>query len=452
MEESLFIEWVNQYFPGITIRVVEKLNDTKNPLTYLHRRLLSKDYSVTGKWEALSASFSLVAADVVAMDSSLPLKKRDSISSANGDIPKMGMEMWLNEKQLSELDVLVAQNATKETLLKKLFADTPKVIGGIYERLEGMFLQGLSTGITLVQDDENVGVGIRLNYGYLAENKFTSDVAWSDPALKPFTDLQPILDKAAVDGNAIIRIFLDRPTFNNVAKSTEARELYASSVDFFGTNIPIPSLIKLNVATQDKYGFVFEIVDRVIKYEKNGVRVSKKPWAAGQVVCVCADTLGSLMYATLAEVNHPVDNVSYNVVDDFILVSKYRMNRPSLSEFTSSQARVAPVIGNVDQIYTLDTTVTTPQNPPVVTAPADKAVTTATTSLAGTAAAQDGKTIVSKLWSQVSGPSSAGIASPAALSTNITGMVTGVYVFRFSATDSDNLTSAADVTVTATVA
>jgi hypothetical protein len=359
MEQSLFIQWVNKFFPGITVRVVETLNDTKNPLTYLHRRMLRKDFSVNGKWESVTTANTMVMADVVAMDSSLPLKKRDAISKANGDITKMGMELKLNEKQLTELDALVAQNATDAQILAKLFADTPKVIGGIYERLEAMFLEGLSTGLTLVEDTENVGTGIRLDYGFLTANKFGVATLWSNTAAKPFDDIEAVLEKARVDGNVITRALIERVAFNNLAKTTQAKELFAFNSGFVGSNIPVPSLAQVNSFTSDRYGFVFEIVDRSVKYEKNGTQTAVKPFATGAVTFVCDDVVGSLTWARLAEMNHPVENVSYSTVDDYILVSKFRQNKPSLSEYTSSQARVVPVINNVDRIYLLDSTTVT---------------------------------------------------------------------------------------------
>lgn len=359
MEQSLFIQWVNKFFPGITLRVVETLNDTKNPLTYLHRRMLRKDFSVNGKWESVTTANTMVMADVVAMDSSLPLKKRDAISKANGDITKMGMELKLNEKQLTELDALVAQNATDAQILAKLFADTPKVIGGVYERLEAMFLEGLSTGLTLVEDTENVGTGIRLDYGFLTANKFGVTTLWSNTAAKPFDDIELVLEKARVDGNVITRALIERVAFNNLAKTTQAKELFAFNSGFVGSNIPVPSLNQVNSFTSDRYGFVFEIVDRSVKYEKNGTQTAVKPFATGAVTFVCDDVIGSLTWARLAEMNHPVENVSYSTVDDYILVSKFRQNKPSLSEYTSSQARVVPVINNVDRIYLLDSTTVT---------------------------------------------------------------------------------------------
>lgn len=356
MEQSLFISWVNKFFPGITLRVVENLNDTKNPLTYLHRTRLKKDYSVTGKWETISSANTMVMADIVAMDSELPLKKRDSISKANGDIPKMGMELKLNEKQLSDLDVLVAQGGSDSQILQKLFADTPKVIGGIYERMEEMFLQGLSTGVTLVEDSENVGTGIRLDYGIPAANKFGVTKVWTDTTATPFDDIKRLLVKANADGNAPSIVYMDQNTFDNIAKTAQAKELYAFSQNFVGANIPAPSVSQLNAFTSGRYNFTFEIVNRSVRREKNGVQTITQPWAAGQVTFTPAGVLGSITYARLAEQNHPVENVTYSTVDDFILVSKYRQNKPSLSEYTSSQARVVPVINNVESIYLLDST------------------------------------------------------------------------------------------------
>lgn len=356
MEQSLFIQYVNKYFPGIVVKIVSNLNDSTKVPTYLHRSMLKKVLSVTGKWEAIISNNTLVAADVVAMDSSLPLKKRDSIGKASGDIPKMGMELKLNEQQLTNLDTLIAQGGTEADVLSMLFTDTPKVIGGIYERNEAMFLQALSTGVTLVEDSENVGTGIRVDFGYLTKNKFGVAVVWSSTATsKPIEDIERVLAQAASDGNTITKVLMDKTAFNNFVKNAEVKEAYAFYAGFVGDNIPAPSVSKMTEATKDKWGFEIVIIDRSVKYEKNGVQTSQKPWADGAVVFLTSDQVGTLAYARLAEQNHPVANVSYELADGFILVSKYRSNKPSLSEFTSSQARVVPVIAGVESIYLLDT-------------------------------------------------------------------------------------------------
>jgi hypothetical protein len=354
MEASLFIEYVQKLFKKIAHGVVTRLNGTEKKLTYLHRTRLRKEYSVSGKWESITVNGSMVAADYVAMDSSLPLKMRDSFGKASGDIPKQGMELALNEQQLTDLDVMVAQNEPESAISAKLFQDTPKVIGGIYEKNEASYLIGLSTGVTVVEDDKNTGTGIRLDFKYLPENKFgTSSVVWSNPASTPLTDINTkILAKASLDGKTVNTVFIDRGTFNNIAKTGEAKDLYAMSIGNFGETKPVPNLTRLNAAVQDEYGYVFQIVDRSVTVEKNGVRSAFKPWADGAVAAVTSDIDGTLTYAKLAEQNHPVANVTYELVDDYILVSKYRQNKPSLAEFTSSQARVAPVIS--ETVYLLD--------------------------------------------------------------------------------------------------
>lgn len=356
MEESLFIEWVNKYFKGITIRVVETLNGEKSPRTYLHRELLRKDFSVTGKWETLIGQNQMVAADYVSMDSSLPLKSRGSLGKASGDIPKQGIEFTLNEKQLSELDLLVAQNGTTEQILAKLFADTPKAIGGIWEKNEFAFLQGLSTGVTLVEDPQNVGSGIRLDFGYLADHKFS--MPYITPDLDVEAYLQPLLDKADSDGNKPAVAYTDRATINALRSTEWAKQLFVTSggvtVVDSNSKLPRPSLSKLNEVLMDEYGFVFREVNRSVRLQKNNVNTDVKPWAPGAIVFANAGVVGSLTYARLAEQNHPVDGVAYQLVDDYILASKFRTNRPSLKEFTTAQARSVPVISNVDEIYLLN--------------------------------------------------------------------------------------------------
>lgn len=353
MEQSLFIEWVKKFFPGITVSVVERLNDSKNQPGYLHRQLLKKDYSVTGKWESINAANTLVMADVVAMDSSLPLKKRDSYGRASGDIPKMGMKLYLNERQLTDLQTLIAQGGTDKQILAKLFADVPKAVGGIYERNEEIFLQGLSSGVALVEDTENVGIGVRLDYGIPSANKFGVGTIWSNAAAKPFDDIQKGLSAASAAGNSVGVVYMDRTTFNNLAATTQAKELFAFNSNFVGSNIPAASLAQMNQFTSARYNFSIVVIDRSVRYEKNGVQTVKKPWTAGMVALAPAGNLGSLVYARLAEQNSPVGGVTYQTVDDFILVSKYRKNDP-LAEYTSSQARVVPVLSNTDQIYLID--------------------------------------------------------------------------------------------------
>ncbi|WP_448518550.1 PKD domain-containing protein [Rhodoflexus sp.] len=90
-----------------------------------------------------------------------------------------------------------------------------------------------------------------------------------------------------------------------------------------------------------------------------------------------------------------------------------------------------------------------PNRPPVVSAGTNRSITlpTNSTTLTGTASDPDG-TVASTRWTQVSGPNTATIASNTALSTTVSGLVQGTYVFRLTATDNAGATANADVTIT----
>ncbi|MDB5241437.1 MAG: hypothetical protein JWP57_2062, partial [Spirosoma sp.] len=99
MNPSQFLALIVTQFAGIVAGVTTRLNGRiEGPLAYLHKTMLQVEYSVSGKWESFFADNSQVAADIVAMDSPLPLKKRDSLGRASGDIPKQGQERQLNER------------------------------------------------------------------------------------------------------------------------------------------------------------------------------------------------------------------------------------------------------------------------------------------------------------------------------------------------------------------
>jgi hypothetical protein len=354
MEKSLFPQWVDKYFKIFAQKIIEKLNGTTNPLTYFHRTMLKKVYSPTLRWGSLSSSNTVVSADVVAMDSSLPLKKRDSIKKADGEIPKIGMKLALNETTMNELNILLAVGGQDSEVLRKLFADTNKVVSGIWERLEYMFHQALSTGMILVADDDNPGLGIRVNFNHPASNKFGVTKGWSDSDAKPIDDIDRVIEAARPAGNTIRYVLMDKATWNKFKVNQQVREQYAFYRDFVGSNIPpVQSVEKANEFLQAAYGITIQVVDRHVLVEKDGKQKSVKPWADNAVVFLTDLNVGSLTYGRLAEETFPDKAVDYQKVDDFILVSKYHKNDP-IKEFTSSQAIVLPVIDNIDNIYILD--------------------------------------------------------------------------------------------------
>jgi hypothetical protein len=353
MNQSLFIEYLAKYFPKLD-KLIEKINGKRKGVTYLFKQMLTEEYSADLKWESSSINTSIVAADVVALDSELPLKKRDSIASANGDLPKIGMKLVLNEKQIGQINIMKAR---KIDIVPKLINDGPRCVAGVDERLEAAFLTGLAEGITLVEDADNVGTGVRVNYGYLAANQFGASTIWGETGYTPISDIKRVMAKAAEDHNSVELIYMATAAFDKIRNSEEGKQLsanYRGLVVVDAAQYPIPSREQMTQALADEFsGVKIVLVDRTIVVEKNGVKHSIRPFGTGKLVFLPTENVGRLVYGTLAEETNPVSGVLYSKANSYTLVSKYSKNDP-LREFTSSQAMVLPVIDNVDLIYTLD--------------------------------------------------------------------------------------------------
>lgn len=358
MEQSLYYKYLDEGRWTTYAQVVrEEMNGEVNPnlITYRHQLGLTPYYSPDLRWETINEYGSTVAADVIAMDSSIPRKTRDRISTATGKVPKMALEYALREEELTRLDQLERMPGMIPQMLKTLYRDTVKVVKGPFETNEFMYLRGLSTGIATIADSHNTGTGVQIDYGFTPDNKFGVATVWSNPASTPLSDFQRAIDKANADGRNITTVMLDRPTFMQIAKSAEGRDLFAVFQNNYGSTRMIPNEEQLNAAIRGRFGWGFDIVERSVRFEKNGIETSIKPWAAGQVLLSSKQNMGNLVWGTLAEMNRPVAGVMYTTIDQFLLVSKYRENKPSLAEFTSSQALVLPVI-NPEGLYLMDST------------------------------------------------------------------------------------------------
>ena len=360
MEKSLYFEYTEKWFPGLVREIVEKLNEVRtdrNALTYLYRQHLTPQYSADGRWASVTAEYTRVAADVVSLDSELPLKSRDAITTATGSIPKLGLKLYLTEKQMKDLDAMIATNTPPAQVIQNMFADVPRVIEAIYERIEDMFLSELSSGVGV--STRSGGTGVRIDVGFLPENKFYASVLWSNTENSaPLDDIQKIFDKALADQNNITDVFADDTALNNLYKSKQVRGQYAFNQGIAtqaGSNVPVLDYEKVASVFQAKWGITLHRVARKIKTELNGKKQNHTPWATGVMTFTCSDQLGDLVWTNCAEATRPVAGVVYETVDDFILTSRYSQNDP-LREFTSSQAMVVPILSNVDQIYTIDST------------------------------------------------------------------------------------------------
>jgi hypothetical protein len=126
----------------------------------------------------------------------------------------------------------------------------------------------------------------------------------------------------------------------------------------------------------------------------------------------------------------------------------------TITGLTTIGARVfrLTVTDNLGGATTSDVIVTVNPGPPVANAGTPQHIISpvAQVTLTGTGTANNGGTITYG-WTRISGPNDApalSIISPASSTTNVTGLIEGVYVFRLTVTDNDGGTATSDVTIT----
>lgn len=379
MHESLFIQFIKAIFPKLSLYVKEK--GTPQNRTYLYKSMLREVYSPDQKWEGTSANTTYVAADVVEMDSPIPLKKRGAIATSNGKLPKIAMKRTLFESDINNINIMKAQyenlntransfaeqglteqaattrqaaENAKARIINKLMNDGVACSVGIEERNELNFLSGLSNGIIAIEDADNSGKAIRVNYGYMPGNSFKT----ATNGVTEREDFEKIFEKANADGNTIIKVMLAKNKLKKIRKDQWAKELvadYEEKTYTDDTKLKTPSEKSFAEAFEDEFGATIEAVNRTVVIEKNGKHQYVKPWNENNIIFLCNEEVGSLVWGTLAESTNPVEGVKYSTVDSYKLISKYSKNEPSLQEVTSGQALILPVIEDVDQIYILST-------------------------------------------------------------------------------------------------
>ena len=369
-QPSIFQNLIEQFMPMLGLYVSENVNGkNERERTYLHKQRLTTVYSPDQKWEGTSANTRYVKADYVSLDSPLPLKRRGQISTSNGKLPKVGIRKVMNETDINNINIMKAQlsalsegsdayKTKKRQIIKKLADDPSACAIGIDEQNEFTYLYGISNGIVLVQadpnDTQNVGIGMRVDYGYKDSNIFRTAIADTCDG----DDIQNVVDAANAAGNTIAVAMISKYRLDKIRKTRWAKELaadYQEKVYDNDSKLPVPSVKTFTEAFENEYGFNFIIVNRTVLCEKNGKDVPVKPFKQDRIVFLPnSDTDGSLVHGTLAEMTNPAENVNYSTLEEYKLISRLRLTEPSFAEVTKGQAMVLPVIEDVDGIYVLD--------------------------------------------------------------------------------------------------
>lgn len=362
MIPSNFEWYIEKYLKPVAQQWPTRVNDTKKPLTYLFKTMLSRQFSPTDQWESFGANQTVVAADYVALDSELPLKKRDSLGSFKGDIPKVGMALPMLESTMKKMRLMRTMGRPIADMARLLSNDEEKVISGVWEANEDVFLRLLSDGVAVIADENKPGLGIRLTLQIEDKNKKFASKVWSTEgvAAPTITDMRAVIDAAEADGNTISHIALTNTMIDFIAKSNEGKQLYADKVgkiDADTSKMANPTRKRMAEALSSELGITVINTTRTIRYEKDGVQTKVTPFNNAHITFLTSDQVGTLWYGTVEEMDSPVGGVAYATSDEYILVSKYRSTNP-VKEMTCSQAVVIPMLDNINDIYWFDSSAT----------------------------------------------------------------------------------------------
>lgn len=360
MRESLFINLLEKYMPNLA-NIIEKINGKRNPnLTYWHETMLRKVFSPTQTYDSSYYNNSRVSAAWVDINSPLPLMKRDSIAVKSNKLPIFGMSLSINESQLNDLQIMQAQGSLTSQIVARLLDDAVKCTNGMRERMEFLFLQGLSEGGCAIPSEEGALMdnpkNLRLDYGYLPENKYGVEFKWDDPVnAKPLSDFENVTDKA--DGK-IAYAFMSKAAFNLMRKTDEFKKFVANYNGVLvaqNQEVPVPTVQAAIDAVKNEYNIEIRVVDRKVVVEHNGKRETLEPFNRNKVVFTTTTDLGALVYGNLPEKTHRVAGVQYSEPLSYALLSKFSETNP-LRETTNIKGIVAPIIENVDEIWVMDIT------------------------------------------------------------------------------------------------
>ncbi|MCD8313570.1 MAG: major capsid protein [Bacteroidales bacterium] len=359
MIKTIWTYFVDKYFKPITAAITERFNGEKQEQDLLYKTLLTEEYTPDLKWDSTTLNHAIVAADVVALDSSLPLKRRSVVEHASGTVAKLGMKFRKTESDILRINTMINNGVNEATIAGKIFDDEPKAIKGIEVRTEILFLEGLSTGVTLVTDEENTGTGVRVSYGYREKNTLHASAAkWDADGATPISDIQALVDLAESHGDSIGHLFIHKKRLDLARKSDEGKALNAVYQNLVITDkslFPLPSRTEFISALEDEFGFKVHVINSHHLIETpDGKHQVCRPWEEPNIVGTPSDKVGRLVYGTLAEETNPVKDVDYAKSGTHILVSKFSKTDP-LEEVTAVQSLCLPVIDGADSIYILHT-------------------------------------------------------------------------------------------------
>lgn len=352
MRASLFIEQIANAFKPFVSKVTEVSNEKNQPL---FKTLLAEEESITGDWNETAVSGNIVASDIVALGSPLPLAQRPTIRLMSGKIPKIGKKVRLDEKDLKTIQYLIATGRNTTEVRNKVLSDTTRLIKGQEMRLEQMFYQALSTGIMQAGEDETEGTAIRVSFKR-DENEVQTTKGWDKSDATPVTDLHTLFDKIEDEGKSADVLYLTNKALDKIRASKEGKDLAKTyllgrpTADRSTSSVSRDAIVS---ALEDEFSVSVVIINgKFVVSNSKGTTQKVGGFADDYIVAAPGGKLGRIVYTRLPEEDFPVEGVTYAKAGRYNLVSKFGNTDP-VEEYTAIQAMVIPVLDANQNIFRL---------------------------------------------------------------------------------------------------
>jgi hypothetical protein len=165
------------------------------------------------------------------------------------------------------------------------------------------------------------------------------------------------------------------------------------------------------------------------------------------------DPLKKLFKVWRGTMNGSTGSIAVPVGANAVSATLYTLDYTDFEPSTTTPSIVGTnvTITATEGMQWLEVTYENPANiPPVADAGTDQTIQLPTNQVTvdGSGSSDEDGTITTYAWTKISGPATFTITSPSSVSTTITGLVEGTYVFRLTVTDNDGGADTDDITIT----
>ena len=156
-------------------------------------------------------------ASITGFDSDAPLRDKDGLSKAFGEVAKVQHGFRISEEELLRF-TNPRRDAERQKAIDYVYDQTDNLVQGVYDLEEWMRAQAIYKGVLTYSEN---GVELAIDYGIPSANKLTATVAWNQASNSPLTDLQAVVDrfKAANNGQVPAEIHISSTVKADLMKS-----------------------------------------------------------------------------------------------------------------------------------------------------------------------------------------------------------------------------------------